>query len=625
MALNKIEQNNKVKPEQAHSQIQSSVLMSYNGPGSIYESQFYLGKNTSLNSVIILGLDYWATKNIMKKVREPQLEKMLKVKYFYSPIPAMKNAEPEIPIARFPKWYYCPECKRLGKIGAPFKVEREQVVCSKCKESNSNKRCLPAPLVVTCENNEGESSYPLGHLDDFPWIEWAHSNENGEVQICSHPVLKLESDKGSYSLSALKVKCMGKECIEANRPGRRLDGVLEEDALKGLIDCSGYRPWLLDRENGCENKPRAVMRNATNLYFPVRVSALSIPPYASFLYRTLKEWDDSILEYWQDMPLERVIKTIKDKLPSLEVYSSGEIKSALLKITSNKEDTPRENRSSQTQREDEREAIIKGYSEQDDIRSEFYAEPVNVKLLGSMSEYFSQVVKVHKLKEVLALRGFHRLVPLSGGDPLTVPVVPLAKEKIDWLPALEMKGEGIYLELNPQRINSWSSLPAVSKRMEIINRNYRTYLKTINSEASSFTPTAGLVLTHTLAHLLLKELSLSAGYGIASMRERMYVSTDAHFYGFLIYTATQSLSGTLGGLVREGDPARLEKIIIQALENAKWCSSDPLCKESTGQGPNSLNLAACHNCALVPETSCEHYNCYLDRVLLVGEEEGYFN
>ena len=39
---------------------------------------------------------------------------------------------------------------------------------------------------------------------------------------------------------------------------------------------------------------------------------------------------------------------------------------------------------------------------------------------------------------------------------------------------------------------------------------------------------------------------------------------------------------------------------------------------SGGQGPDSCNLAACHNCALVPETACERFNRYLDRALVTG-------
>ncbi len=98
--------------------------------------------------------------------------------------------------------------------------------------------------------------------------------------------------------------------------------------------------------------------------------------------------------------------------------------------------------------------------------------------------------------------------------------------------------------------------------------------------------------------------------------------------GVLIYTAAGDAEGTLGGLVREAQADRFPQTILKALQSADWCSSDPLCRESEGQGIGGLNLAACHACALVPETSCTMANRLLDRVLLVGRpgepEIGFF-
>jgi hypothetical protein len=88
--------------------------------------------------------------------------------------------------------------------------------------------------------------------------------------------------------------------------------------------------------------------------------------------------------------------------------------------------------------------------------------------------------------------------------------------------------------------------------------------------------------------------------------------------GILIYTASGDSEGTMGGLVRQGKEGNLENIFVRALKNSIWCSSDPICIESKGQGPGSCNLAACHGCALLPETSCEKGNKLLDRGLVIG-------
>ena len=129
------------------------------------------------------------------------------------------------------------------------------------------------------------------------------------------------------------------------------------------------------------------------------------------------------------------------------------------------------------------------------------------------------------------------------------------------------------------------------------------------------------VLIHTFAHLLINQLSFDCGYGSSSIRERIYCEKSGNnfnMHGLLIYTASGDSEGSLGGLVRQGEHGRVEDTIVNAIKNALWCTSDPICIQSAGQGPESLNLAACHNCALLPETCCEHGNRLLDRGVVVG-------
>ena len=128
-------------------------------------------------------------------------------------------------------------------------------------------------------------------------------------------------------------------------------------------------------------------------------------------------------------------------------------------------------------------------------------------------------------------------------------------------------------------------------------------------------------MLHTIAHLLIKQLSFECGYSIASLRERLYCSeaTDGkEMSGILIYTASGDSEGTLGGLVRQGRCDTFPAIFKKAIESAITCSNDPVCSLSWGQGRDSLNLSACYSCALIPETSCEEFNVFLDRAMIVG-------
>ena len=89
--------------------------------------------------------------------------------------------------------------------------------------------------------------------------------------------------------------------------------------------------------------------------------------------------------------------------------------------------------------------------------------------------------------------------------------------------------------------------------------------------------------------------------------------------GILIYLSTSDSEGSLGGLISIAkNKSRLRAILKNMLHKAMWCSADPLCCNATKQGFHSLNYAACHDCVLLPETSCEFRNILLDRISIVG-------
>ena len=93
--------------------------------------------------------------------------------------------------------------------------------------------------------------------------------------------------------------------------------------------------------------------------------------------------------------------------------------------------------------------------------------------------------------------------------------------------------------------------------------------------------------------------------------------------GILLYTAAPDSEGTLGGLVNAGRPDTLGRHLESAIEEARLCSSDPLCSEHHPwrQGV-SLHGAACHACSFSSETSCERGNRYLDRATVVTVVSG---
>ncbi|MDD2708114.1 MAG: DUF1998 domain-containing protein [Verrucomicrobiae bacterium] len=195
--------------------------------------------------------------------------------------------------------------------------------------------------------------------------------------------------------------------------------------------------------------------------------------------------------------------------------------------------------------------------------------------------------------------------------------------RIDWLPAIVVRGEGLFFEFNLAQIDQWlAAEPEVQNRVSELNQRCNLGRIQRGQEQRPISPK--FVMMHTFAHVLINQLSFDCGYGSASLRERIYCDSKDHsnlMQGILIYTASGDSEGTMGGLVRQGHPGRFQMTMVRAMRNASWCSSDPVCIESTGQGADNANLAACHGCCLLPETSCEEGNRLLDRALLIGTPE----
>jgi hypothetical protein len=248
---------------------------------------------------------------------------------------------------------------------------------------------------------------------------------------------------------------------------------------------------------------------------------------------------------------------------------------------------------------------------------------------------FDFAVVAERLREVNALIGFTRVEPpeeaKEGGAP--PPRAPLANGKPDWIPATEVRGEGIFLRFNSERLAQWLLRPSVKTREAAMlegHKAFRTARKLLPADENF--PGILYVLLHTFAHVLIRELAIECGYSAASVRERIYASEygdPPDMAGVLVYTAAPDSDGTLGGLAQLGQPDQLGALIRHALDRARICASDPLCAEHVPNHDRSLHGAACHACSFVAETSCEIGNRYLDRSLLVstlaGADLSFFN
>jgi len=238
-----------------------------------------------------------------------------------------------------------------------------------------------------------------------------------------------------------------------------------------------------------------------------------------------------------------------------------------------------------------------------------------------------RTVLVQRIREVRALMGFTRIEsPGDFFDDTKVPEerrAPLSRNAPTWLPATEVRGEGLFIQFKHSTLSKWRNSSAVKDRELELFKAHRAWraMRKIEPAIEGF-PGIVYIAVHSLSHALMRQLSLECGYTAASIRERIYIresdSASERMAGLLIYTAAPDSEGTLGGLVSLGDPDRLGALLDQALEHAKVCSSDPLCAEHDPVNALTVHGAACHGCLFAPETSCERGNKYLDRWTLVN-------
>ena len=615
------------------------------GPGSIYTDR----RGTPH---VICGLDHWfkrwdQTRGLLPcqdrsefERFEPRLASLLDVGRFCAP-PDFRiarsgqtsppNAQLYVPALRFPRWY------RNTRSG---EMRRFNLNTQRLDPAPGGGRWKPVRFISVCA---------AGHLCEFPWKDWIG------CQCAGDDGLRL-TDRGGSELTSIRIECLTCPDGSSGRKGKSLAGTTmkpdEEEGerssfQKAGINCPGDRPWLGEGANETCNRPLVgALINQTNIYFPKTISAILLPD--------LQEQDEEVSlvrnEIEQDPGTCGIAKTLWNMnnrqgavalaQVSLQgrglVREAGQVEKALESLLG-------------TAAAFAPNAALPAIPESDLLafrRAEFNVIRVEVNdpdkipnlrvipadVPNDLVSWLSKVNLVERLRETRVFYGFDRLEPsrqlLSGMPASAMGQLfrdPPNQAQERWLPAIEVFGEGIYLELNEDRLNDWQNTNANWLRSRLSDQfviRLADVFQTLPPLAPANRSWASrYLLVHSFAHVLINQFVFECGYSTASLRERLYISADtnAPMAGILIYTAAGDSEGTLGGLVRLGRPDRLGPVVHRALNRASWCSADPVCSENLGgQGSRLANLAACHACILLPETSCETINQGLDRAMIVG-------
>ena len=539
-------------------------------------------------ALLTAGLDYWYRASDGSSaavdmdeyiVEEWRLQEVLRVNHFRLPpdyrtaryaSADQKNLRLTIPALRFPRWNFCPMCRSLEQLPLSFGELRR---CGHCEEqirATSRRRKAPViaqvPFVAMCE---------AGHLQDFPIREWVHRSETSP---CEMRMTLRATGAASLGAQLIECKCGARRTLaritEATTTGGQQRTFLSSN-LTGSDDeylCRGSTPWHGDDQGrGCGRHLRGSLRAASNLYFALVRSSIYLP-------RESGDVPEELLEMLVNPPFSTILNAVPDASPQqlrssrygnlLTPFEDDDTVQRALDTVSSSTDP----QAATTGRVDGGEWSLQdeeAFRAQEFTVLREHTDTQELKIrradLGSYDQLiassFARITLIDKLRETRALWGFNRIYP--DGGRLRDRRSMLWRSEPDWaqswLPAYIVRGEGVYLELDPDRLAQWERQPAIRARVSALHERFNDVREARQLRDRPISPR--FVLVHTLAHLLINRFTYECGYSSASLRERLYISNGpTPMAGLLIYTAAGDSEGTMGGLVRMGKTGNLDPV-----------------------------------------------------------------
>lgn len=579
---------------------QSQVITTF-GPGALIDLPNH--------SVIVAGLD---GINTSVEIVEPRLLQKIKMIQDLKHVESLKSPPAQqttfgedttgMVSYKFPYWFVT---TKIQNSSDRYLVPGNKIIKRKFIDDDGEKYpVVPVRFLRACKH---------GHIDDIDWKKFIHHGS----RECNVPIYRFTETGSSGDASDIIVSC---SCGQS-----RLLEEAKEPSKDGLGFCNGQRPWLgFDGREECHELSRLVIRNASNVYFPQVMGVISIPFKENITLGDKVFKHFSCLEQLED---EAELKVILRTQPEIKVDFQGDDLGLIWKCLTEIKKTG-QNSENVSVKDAEFETL---FSSEDEIGKDwpvgnFYSKAIKKDNWGkdSFMKNFSRLVLVHRLREVRALIGFTRIDKLSlkidgeFDDDDTVHRASLSLGKVPWVPAVENRGEGIFIGFDKVTVEEWANRPKVIERSrQLIDGMRRLFLEREKEfEDREDFPGITYYMLHSFSHMLITAVALECGYPASSIKERIYCSERG--YGILLYTGSPDAEGTLGGLIEAG--RNIHKYIKMALEMGELCSSDPVCSQHRPDhtfDDKYLLGAACHGCLLIAETSCEMSNNHLDRSLVV--------
>ena len=522
-----------------------------------------------------------------------------------------------VPVLVFPQWLRCTHCNELASLGVngsiwqfenenPYRPDLAQFTHANCKKHGKRPMAVAARFVLAC---------PAGHLDDFPYREFVHRG----VACEPGARLRMEDNAGNTGPN-VTLRCLACD---------RSRNMLEAAGIRGELNlprCRGRHPHLSTfAPDGCEEQARLLIVGASNQWFATTLAVLDIPPSGADELRT------EVARQWatlSEATSRDVLAAMLKFAPQLHVLRHRDVDEVMSAVEAHRKELESgEAEPAGDLRTPEWEVFTA--AQPPPPSPDFALRRPGVR--PALRPLLTDVVQAERLRIVRAFTGFTRIDAPDPADPRATEAAraPVSRDRPTWVPASEVRGEGVFLRLDEDLIAGWEDKVITSRPILLQREAYRRFRENRNpGRDPNFDPEKGwpgprYMALHTLSHLLIRRIAMECGYSSASLAERIYTGSEEEPQaGILLYTAAPDSEGTLGGLVALGEPDTLSRLIHGALDDARHCSADPLCAERLPYDTEDfLHGAACHVCLFVSETTCERGNRFLDRRLVADIDQ----
>ena len=604
-------------------ELRQSQLIGTYGPGALVTDKTGV-------SWLIQGLRHWYCSNSDAVecvaeaetrtwvLHEPRLEQLLGVSELRRPPEFRKmtldstreiasGRGQQLPANVFPRIWTC----RTVNCGITQRVTQAPTGGAKagrCPDHGDTMKQIR--FAVVCED---------GHLDDFPASEWVHREPSPS---CPKEAIRIRADGNRTGLSGLAVHCAHcnkTRTLERIGLGKGNTSFLQTSCYQDGVSkysCSGQRPWLGLIGSGsavCEKPPIGTYLGASNLYFSDVQSALSLPSDSpaqrlEAYLNNLPQTEQMMIKFMPGSPALRNIAQQNPRFAFIDEFTDQQLDAAIAALQS---DVPVS--SGTLLLGDIREKEFQVLNSET-IPAALFPEQIPLAAVQGFSGMFERIATLGKVTETRVLAGFTRRRPpqeisLEGTSARR----NMSTRAEKWLPAVQVTGEGIFFALSNQALDLWGEEKTVIHRVQSIKSALQSP-EWSNSRYEKYGEFLSRYLcAHTISHSVIRAISIRLGINSASLRERVYA--DSSGAGFLVFSSDGDELGSLGGLLQAIDPGSIAAILLAAIASTQWCALDPTCEESghDSQAASDLNIAACHDCLYLPETSCEAGNRLLDR------------